>query len=207
LIGIVLASILFIIAGYVLGSSRVRPLAISETTYVDTSGVANNPPQFIEVLKNKTINFKLDKWTIRIAHLSVLNGVDKIKRIATLFKHIQELHAQEPVNRMHELKSKALRYAAYNVTVKEMYNLAKPFAPGRRFKQAFYRKAQADIEWFLLIVEQVFDYWVYVGKLLSLLGQGGTLRQTIGGSCTWNSSSWDMEGRVIIKPRFVSCMN
>ncbi len=171
-----------------------------DIVYVDTSGIHSNPPNYLETLNNKTINIKLDKkHNVSVCHFSVHDGLMKIRFISSLFKTLDIL-----MNKGDEsLKNKATMMLVHNRIIKEIYKLSSPFAKFG-YKRAFYKKAMNDILWTLQIAEQIYDYWCYLGKSLALLAEGQTQRQTIGGVDLLNASSWDRDGKILIKPRFAS---
>lgn len=183
-------------------------LSKPEVRYVDTSGITNNPPEFIDVVKNKTINFEVGKFAIKIEHLRLIDGMDRIRRIAGLFSLLQTEMHKEVKGRLNKFKQKGLKMAIYRVIVDEIYKLSKPFVKKKfRFKLELNKKAFDDFEWMLLVVEQILDYWTYVKKLVALLSRGGSLRQTVGGGFTWSSYETDSKGRTSIKPRYAMSLN
>jgi hypothetical protein len=174
-----------------------------EPKYVDTSGIMLNPPKFIDVLKNKTINFRLGKESIRIEQISASKGLSFIEKIAQMFQWLQREMQYTPNNKVDGLRHDVAKMQLYKLIVKELYKLSKPFAKNkRRFKKELMLKAKTDIEYILLIVEQVLDYWMYLGELVSLLARGGTLRQIIGVSAGWSCISTGTDGKISIKPRY-----
>ena len=47
-----------------------------DVLYVDTSGVGENPPRFIETWQGKTINFKVnEKHSVKIQHFSFFENI------------------------------------------------------------------------------------------------------------------------------------
>jgi hypothetical protein len=177
-------------------------IAKPETVYVDTSGIAINPPSFIDTIKNKTINFKVDDIEIKICHLSVVNGLNKIERIASLFMRLNQLFEIESNNKLDEMKSNLLKDAIFKQIVHQLYLLSKPFCKKKRkLKKRLLKLAKNDVEQVLLITEQVFDFWRYVKKLIALLARGSTLNQMVGERYTWSSYETDLTGKLIIKPR------
>ena len=83
-----------------------------EVVHVDTSGIAINPPSYIEVVKNKTINFKLGKWDVKICHLSLTKGMSMIQKICILFDHLNTLSGQEYKSKLEEFQGGLLKTAA-----------------------------------------------------------------------------------------------
>nr|BDD44682.1 hypothetical protein 12 [Legionellales bacterium] len=196
-VGLVLLWLVFKLFEY--KAKIVKP----ERVYVDTSGITDNPPNFIEVQQNKTINFVFSGEKVVIPYITVGDGLSKVKKIASYYKLINELHDMETTTRVEEIKNNMARSNIYKLAVKEIYKLSKPFAKHvRRFKKRFYKEANNNFELVMLITEQIFDYWMYIKKLLALLSRGGSLRMTIGGGFTWNSYATDIDGKLIIKPRY-----
>jgi hypothetical protein len=168
--------------------------------YVDTSGIKSNPPNFIETANNKTINIKVnDKHNLSICHFSINNAFTKLRIISGLFKALDILMNKSEDN----LKNKATMLLVHNRIVTEIYRMARPFAK-LGFRKAFYQKAMNDILWTLKIAEDIYDYWCLLGKLLALLSQGTTIKQTTGGQDIMSSCEWDRDGNPLIKPRYAS---
>jgi hypothetical protein len=180
-----------------------------EVSYVDTSGIPVNPPTYIEVIKNKTINFKLNnKWDVKICHLSLTNGLNTIQKICILFDNLNVLMTKQCKTRLEEIQNNFLKSAAYKNIINQVFILSKPFVESkRRYRKALYKKALKDFEWFLLVVESIYNYWIYLGKLQALLSRGKTLRLINGDLFTWNSYEMDSDGKHIVKPLFASSMN
>ncbi|MBU1235026.1 MAG: hypothetical protein KKC77_19235, partial [Proteobacteria bacterium] len=171
--------------------------------YIDTSGIAINPPKFIDVLQNKTINFNIGKYAIKIGHISIGSGLTTVNKIAMLYNGLDKLTDQIPKNRMDEISINFRKVSIYKLIVHQIYLLSKHFVDNKRkYKKELFKFSNENQEKIMLITEQIFDYWKYIKKLLALLGRGGTLRQTIGERYTWNSYETDTNGKVIIKPRF-----
>jgi hypothetical protein len=183
-------------------------IAKPEQVYVDTSGISENPPKFIEVLQNKTINFLIGDHKIAITQLSIGSGLTIVGKIAYLYQQLIQAIEIIPESRVQEVKNNIYKDALFKQIVKEIYRLSKPFAKSKRkYKKALFAESKKNLEKVLLITEQIFDYWMYIKKLLALLSRGGTMRMTIGEECTWNSFETDTNGNRIIKPRFVLSMN
>jgi hypothetical protein len=173
-----------------------------ERIFVDTSGITENPPRYIEVKQNKTINFLVNGEKVVISYITI-EGLSLVKKIATYYRILSELQNIESENRIDEIRTNLAIANTYKSAVKEIYKLSKPFAKHRRrFKKAFFKEAANNFELVLLITEQIFDYWMYIKKLLALLGKGGSLRMTIGGGFTWSSYTTDLDGNLLIRPRY-----
>ena len=171
--------------------------------YVDTSGIAQNPPKFIDLVNGKTINFKLGKDDICISQLSITKGLKNINSIVALFNMLRQTMEVELDKKSDKLKQDILKMNIYKKIVHQIYDLSKPFVSNkRRFKKELFNKAKDDFAFILRICEEVIDYWGYVGKLLGLLSQGATLRQMFGEKASWKSVSWDLDGEIEIKPRY-----
>jgi len=170
--------------------------AYKETVYVDTSGIESNPPNFLETLENKTLNIKVDENNhISINHFNVATGLTRVKLISGLLKSLQILMDKSTGT----LKDKATLYFVNGKLITELYKLIKPHATWRA-KRAFIKRAYKDSFWTFKIVEEIYNYWMCVGKLLALLMEGQTLRMTTGGSAMLNSTRMDSDG-VTYKPR------
>jgi hypothetical protein len=199
--GVVLLWLVFKLFEY--KSKMVKP----DRVYVDTSGITNNPPRFVEVLQNKTINFVVGRWIVRVAQMSI-KDLTIVQRIAALYAQLQELFTNTPKNRVEEVRSNIAKDLLYRQIVGEIYHLSKHFVDKKRkYRKELFREARKNHEKVMLITEQIFDYWMYIKKLMSLLAKGGSLRQIIGDVYTWNSHEMDTNGMTIIKPRFVLSTN
>jgi len=178
-------------------------LAKPEQVFIDSSGIASNPPKFIDVLQNKTINFKVGKEAIIINQITIGTGLSTVNKIATLFNKLAEEFDKLPRSKVEEFKINLLKDSIYKQIVKQIYKLSKPFAKNKyKYKKELFKESKANHEKILLIVEQIFDYWMYIKKLLALLAKGGSQRMIIGEGATWNSYETDTTGQRIIKPRF-----
>lgn len=183
-------------------------VAKPERVYVDTSGITTNPPKFIETLQNKTINFSIGSHKVSVSQLSIGDGLTTVNKIAALFKTLAKQVERTPKSRLDQMNINVLKTTTYKQIVYHIYLLSKPFVTSRRkFKKELFREAEKNHEKVLLIVEQIFDYWMYIKELLSLLARGGTLRMTTGDNFTWNSRETDINGNHIIKPRFALSTN
>jgi hypothetical protein len=200
--GVILLYLLFKLFEY---KSR---MAKPEYIYVDTSGIAHNPPQFIEVTKNKTINFKIGSHHIIVSQITVNEGMVKINTIASIFKSLVEALESKPKNKLDQVRLNVVRAGLYKQAVANVFKFSVIFAKNKKaYKKAIFKYAKEDYEGMLLIIEQIFDYWIYLKKLKALLAQGGSHRMIIGEGSTWNSYETDMTGKRIIKPRYALSMN
>ncbi len=195
--GVILLYLLFKVFEY---KSKI---AMPEQVFVDTSGVATNPPNFIDVLQNKTINFIIGSEKIVIRQLSIGSGLTTVNKISMLFERLALEIEKIPKNKLDQFNINILRTGIYKQMVFQIYLLSKPFVKSKRkFRKQLFKESSENHEKFLLIVEQVFDYWMYIKKLLALLSKGGSHRMTIGEGSTWNSLEMDIGGNRIIRPRF-----
>jgi len=202
--------ILGVILLYILFKNREykSKIASPERIYVDTSGVSVNPPNFIEVLKNKTINFDIGTHAIKITHITPSDGFTSVNLIASLFSKFSDLMEKIPENKIERIKNNLLKAGIYKQIVYEIYNLSKSFTSGNGgYRRALIDYSKTHEEEIFLIVDQIFDYWMYIKKLVALLSKGGSKRMILGEGCTWNSYETDMTGNRIIKPRFGLSMN
>jgi hypothetical protein len=116
---------------------------------------------------------------------------------------LNELFEVKTTGKLDEIKISILKQTVYNHIVNQIYLLSAPFAAHKRkFRKELFKISKTDFETVLLIVEQVFDYWRYIKKLIALLGQGATLRQTHGERFTWKAFESDSTGNPLIKPRY-----
>jgi len=183
-------------------------IAKPERVYIDSSGISINPPQFMDVLQNKTINFKIGKHHIIIPQITIGDGMTKVSLIATLFKSLNDCFGKIPSGKIETLQLNIYKSAIYRQIVNYIYKLSRPFAKSKRaYKREYFKYAKTEHEKIMLICEQVFDYWMYIKKLTALLAQGGSLRMINGEACTWSSYEMDMTGKRIIRPRFALSTN
>jgi hypothetical protein len=182
-------------------------IAKPEVHNIDTSGIASNPPEFIDILQNKTINFLIGKEKIVISQISIGEGFSKINLISSLYTNLYNLNEQIPKNEVEKFKLNMQKTRAYNLIVKYVYNLSKPFAKKKRvFKKEFFNLSKNPEKMFL-ICEQIIDYWIYIKKLQALLAKGRTGKMINGEWFTWNSCEMDIDGKRIFKPRYGLSMN
>lgn len=169
--------------------------------YVDTSGIMENPPRFIDTWKNKTINFDLGKHSLKINHLPILENIDVISRIAGHFaviKHGVESAYNAPFSKTDKIRVYQTHYMRL---IALLYKLGKPHSK-RGFKNAFYKRAKNDFNFILGVSEQIFDYWQNMGKLLGVLSQGLTPLLVYGETLGSGRLKWDDQGKRLITPRY-----
>lgn len=174
---------------------------------VDLSGITKNPPSFIETWQGKSINFKLDKYIVSITQLSITDCIFYIENIAKSFALMKEILTVEKTDKKTDLMMNVTFLTLYKNLINIVYKLSKPYCKKWRYEKALYKKAMKDIIWFVDIVEQILDYWMYIKKKIFLLAKGQTLRQTVGESYSWNSLKLDGNGKILIRPRFESFLN
>lgn len=178
-------------------------IAKPERIYIDSSGVAANPPQFIEVLQNKTINFLIGKEKIVISQITIGDGLTSINIIANLYAKLDEINDIVPGNKLDEVRLNVRKISILNLITKYLYKLSKPFAKNKRsYKKELFKTANNNCEKIFLICEQIFNYWIYIKKLKGLLSKGATLQMINGEGFTWNSYEMDLTGKTIITPRY-----
>jgi hypothetical protein len=176
--------------------------------YVDTSGVASNPPSFIELANNKTINIKFDDQSIVINQISFNKGLNVINKISLYFTALNEAIKHEPKDEKEEIQFNGYKVQIYNSIVNQIYELSKHFVKNKRnYKKKLLKKAKDDTAFILNVCAEIIDYWGCVGKLVTLLSKGQTLRQTVGGGASWNSLNMDLTGKTEIKPRYALSTN
>lgn len=170
--------------------------------YVDTSGVLNNPPTFQETWHNKTINFKVSRYAIKISHLPIKENLEYIARIAGHFAVLKN-GIDSAYNAPFSEKERASLYVAHHTKIVEIiYKLSKPFAKGWGYKKAFFAKGNSDAQFIWGIAEQIFDYWQNMGKLLGVLSKGLTPRLVYGEILGSDRLKWDAQGKRLITPRY-----
>jgi hypothetical protein len=185
-----------------------KQLADREPLYVDTQGIISNPPNFIDVIQNRTINFQIDKTVIKIDQINFVAGINTIKRIADLFTMLKKLFDQQNKNKIDEFKNNIYKLAVYRELIKQLYNLSKCHVKKRRkYKKQLYSYFEKDFEKLLLIFEQVLDYWGCLGECLSFLARGTTRQQTTGVKPGQSLRSTGTGGKTVIIPRFELCTN
>jgi len=173
-----------------------------EPVYVDRSGIVANPPTYIEVWKNKTINFKLGKESISINQIPILDCLRYVDGIAGLYAQLVGEINTVPTNDAEKMLHQYRYISTYNQIVKMIFKLSRPHAKNkRRFKRELFKRANTDMQFFLSICEEVSDYWRFMGKQIALLSQGKTIKMTHGARSTWNNSNVDDQGKISIKPR------
>jgi len=199
LIGLALLFLLYRLSEFY---SRIKKCEFE--VYVNTAGIVENPPRFVELMDNKTINIKLDKEAIIVNQVSFNKGMTHIQRISYLVELLNTTMQGVAKTKLDGIKQSVKKMTIYNQLVNELYGLSKHFASNkRRYKKELYKRTKDDFLFTLRVCEEVIDYWSTVGKLQALLGKGKTLRQIHGVNATWNSTKWDSDGRIEIKPRYV----
>lgn len=172
--------------------------------YVDTSGIAQNPPSYIDVWEGKTINFKLDKWDIKIPQMKPDWCFKYLRRFAINYKLLLEQAEKETTSRLDQL----IYAGAYANVVRCIYGLSKHFISNKRkFRKALSARSRNDIMFILDISEQIYDYWIYVKKKIALLSNQTTLRKMAGASFADGSCKLDTDGKIYAIPRFESGLN
>jgi len=146
-----------------------------EIQYVDTSGIIENPPKnYIDVRRNKTINFKLDKYTVSVCHLPVLRGISYVEIISSLYLSFLKSVENKPSGKIMQLAKTLVVYKTYMQIVKVLYMLTKSFVDKKiGYKKALFKRAKDDSEFIMDICEQINDYWMLVKKKTFFSGKGG----------------------------------
>lgn len=170
--------------------------------YVDTSGIVSNPPRFIEVAPNKTINFSFDKYKISICHLPIFENIELISKLSghfAIIKYGLKKKYDTPFSKADETR---IYQAHYMSIVKTLYTLSKPFNKKRGYKKAFEKKCYGDSNFVFMICKEIFDYWQNMGKLLGVLEKGLTPRLQYGEELGSDRLKWDEHGKRLITPRY-----
>ena len=172
--------------------------------YIDTSGIEKNPPRFTELMKGTTINFKIDKYDVKITQLNITKGVDTIKMIAGYYKQLC-IEIDKTAETKTELLTKDVTIYKLNLKlVTLIYDLSYRFVKNkRRYRKALIKTLTSDFRALISICEECIDYWSCLGKRLSLLAEGTTNRQTYGDNASQSLQSMGLDGKSEIKPRYV----
>jgi hypothetical protein len=186
--------------------SKIRNLEFE--VYVNTEGVVSNPPNFMELMEGKTINFKLGKEIIHIPQISFIKGINTIDKIITLVNMLSEQMKIKSIDKIQEMKNNVYKMKTYNAIVYQIYDLSKNFVNNKgRFKKELFNKAKNDYVFILSICEEVIDFWSYVGKIMALLAKGKTKRMIHGEGASLRFLNTDINGKIEIKPRYDLSMN
>ncbi len=174
-----------------------------EIVYVDTSGIKENPPKFIETWQNKALNIKVDdKHIITIPHFGSKVCFKHLNTITILYTALINKLDDKSVNKLEETISLIQYRTIYKRIVKMVYDMCKPFVKNRKTKKAYFKRAKTDRLFILEACNEIVDFWSLVKKKLIYLATGKTLRQAQmdGSMSTVNSSSSDGQPRTSIKP-------
>jgi len=200
-------------------SEAKRQTLKPEIRYVDTTGITENPPRaFIQVGSEKTINFKLDDYSVTIPMLGITEAHDFVSIIAQCFAVIGQLTDHKKVNQdlngtrtkeqklrwwVEEKKTDIQINRTYKFATKKIYDLSiKHVNKKKGFKKALYKKMKDDFMWGLDVLENMNDFWNTVKRKVFFLSRGTTLRQTDGYNSIWNDYHMDANGNRLVKPRY-----
>lgn len=176
--------------------------------YIDTTGISQNPPRFIELMEGKTINIKFDKYYVCINQVSFLKGMSALDNIQYLYSELVKLMDKKTETETEHMRLNIRKMKTYSAIVGQIYELSKRFVKNKgKYRKELFKKSQEDFEFILNVCAEVIDYWSHVGKLLALLSQGSTPRKTYGDERIMTSRKWGSDGTIEIKPRYVLSMN
>ena len=173
--------------------------------YVDITGVRQNPPEYIDVVKRKTMNVRIDdEFTIHIPQVSFIDGVYRIREIQSIFLLLRQQSEDKTALKINEKNlQEFLTFCSALATV--LYSLSYTFVKRSKRKKYFRvlkTKMLNDIEWTCELIEQVIDFWSYIKKKVQYLSLGSSLRQMHGADASWDCISWGTDGSSYLLPRF-----
>jgi len=173
--------------------------------YVDSGGVRSIPPEYIDVVKRKTMNVKLDaEFTISIPQVSFIDAVYRIREIQAIFYLLKQESERKDALVVNEKNLKQFLTFAHALCVL-VYSLSYTFI--KRGKRKAYFKAMKkrminDIEWTCELLEQMLDFWAYIKKKVSYLAKGSTPRQMYGDNFSWDYLGIGSDGSTYLLPRY-----
>lgn len=196
------AGVVFILLYYI--SRLQRQIDLKDVIYVDTTGIQRSPIEnFIDVWQGKTINFKCGKYHVKIAQLPALVCLKYIERISLLFNLLKTNLEYKSKNKLDKFKDQIEYLKIYNELSYIIFKLSYQFVNKKiGFRNALSKKCKEDIRWVCDVCEQILDHWAYVKKKINYLARGTTLRQTGGGTLSWDCLNLAGDGKILIKPRY-----
>lgn len=176
--------------------------------YIDTSGIIENPPNFIEVWQGKTLNIKFNKYDIKIPFFGALESIKYIEKISKNYSVMINMINYKSLSNYDDIVKQVEYLKAYTNIFNAVYDISKKFIKNKkRYLKDLKYKFFNDIIFGLEISEQLFNYWKVVKKKIIYLASATTLRETDGESYTWNSLNLDLQGNISVKPRYESFWN
>lgn len=187
-----------------------------EVRYFDKSGIASNPPTFLETWENKTINFNFKGKIIRIGHLPFKETYNHISKISDLFKVLMAKHDGSMEDYFKDKRLSDMEITSVVDTIADtLYELSKPYLSfyerlGRR--KWMIKKCRNDVDFVIGLSGEIFDYWLNLGNALALLMRGATVKMMYGQDASLNTTKRDSVGARLIEPRqelsiYTSIMN
>jgi hypothetical protein len=178
--------------------------------YVDSGGVRTIPPEYIDVIKHKTMNVKIDnEFTICIPQVSFIDGVYRIRDIQMIFTMLKKHAGDATVVKVDEKNLKEFLTFAHALAIL-LYSLSSSFIKsGKRKKyfNALKKKIIGDIEWTCELYENILDFWAYIKKKMDFLAHGSTPRQMYGDNWSWDYVLIHSDGSTSLLPRYANCWN
>ena len=174
-----------------------------EIRYIDKSGIASNPPSFLETKAGKTLNIDFDGTKIIINHFPIWENLEIISKIAGIFQSLKvgaDLFYNKPLT---EIESVAYYQIAYEKLINLLIKILRPHLSRKELKK-FKIFARENSNGVFEICAEIFDFWQYMGKLTAGMGQGLSPRLQYGERLTSDSLKWDDQGERLIQPRYVS---
>lgn len=175
----------------------------------DKGGVASNPPNFIEVLKRKTLNIKFGKYDIIVEQVSFIEGIYGIANIQTAFNVLNEACGYNGSIKVDEKHIK--EYVTFVALLSNcIFDLSKKYVKKKEHKkyfEALRRKIYEDAEFAASLSEQIIDFWTYVKKKVEVLATGRTARQTYGEAYIQGYVKTDLQGKTYLTPRYGKHLN
>lgn len=204
----IIIGILALLLLYFIGKTVKQWLIIKKNEfvqYIDTSGISQNPPKFIETWQGKTINFRVNKYyKISIAQMTPDLFFKYLDNIVCMYKKLETLTQTEM-----QRDEKTVKYSlVYNEIIRLIYQISKHTVKNKSgYKKSLYDRCNRDVSFVISVCEEMLDYWMYVKKKIQILAKGSTSRQTIGGLSYEPLLERDGTGRIFAKPRFVFSMS
>ncbi len=127
-------------------------------------------------------NFKVDiaGKVLTVKHLPAYKQMELIHNTSMWFERLQEVA---------QLKSfqEFRYYVIYKRCILSVWELLKRSAPlwsRWRVKKAFLKKANQDIVFFFDLLNEIYNFWLWLGKWIALLTAGRTLQMALGKGST-----------------------
>lgn len=202
---LLLANLVFLVILVACGSAKKN-----DSVFEDISGIAVNPPNFIDVVRRKTLNIKLDEFTISIPQIGFLEGILRMREIQTAYLLLKK-SANSDTDLIKVNETNLNEFVTFTAMIHNfLFNVSKKYVKRKELKKynaKLKEKCLNDIEWVCEVTEQIFDFWTYVKKKVEFLASGMTIRQMYGEECTWESLSLDLQGNTYLLPRYGKSLN